>query len=607
MCGIMGYTGSKRAAAVLLDGLARLEYRGYDSAGVALVEDGTLFVRKRAGRVSELAESLAAEGFAADMGIGHTRWATHGRPTERNAHPHTDGTGSIAVVHNGIIENHEELRAKLEAVGCRFVSDTDTEVIPHLIAENLHLGIEDAVRAACSALEGAYAIAVVYEAAPDRMIAVRKGSPLVIGLGEGEQFLASSVDALLPFTRRVVYLEDGEWAVLTRDSVEIFDRDGNPVEPDVKTLDAAAADVELGPYPHYMLKEIHEQPGVMRRMSAERIRDGRPVFDEMTLPNSELAAVERVVVQACGTSWHAGLVGRYYLERLAGVHTDVEISSEFRYCDPVLDHKTLVLSISQSGETADVLEGVRLAKGRALRTLSIVNVERSSIARESHQALYMGAGVEIGVASTKAFTAEVGMLFLLALHLGRIRWRLRPEFVAEQLDAFRMLPTAMERLLSSPDDADRIAARIKDARSMFFIGRGPSYPIALEGALKMKEISYIHAAGYPAGELKHGPLALIEDGTPVVVVCPRDGVTAKTVSNAQEARSRGAFVIGVVQEGDEEAASVFDEVLAVPAAPEMLSPLLTVIPLQLLAYRTAVLRGCNVDKPRNLAKSVTVE
>lgn len=607
MCGIVGYIGKGRSVPVLIEGLKRLEYRGYDSAGVALLEDDTLFVRKRAGRVSDLESVLTNEGFKADAGIGHTRWATHGKPTERNAHPHTNSSASLAVVHNGIIENHEILRRKLIELGHNFVSDTDTEVIPRLVEENIHLGLEDAVRTVVPLLEGTYALAFISESDPDKLVAVRKGSPLLVGLGDGENFLASSVDALLPFTKRIIYLEDGSWAVIGRDNVEVFSSLGNPIRPVVHTIDAEAGQITKEPFDHFMLKEIYEQPDVLRRMAAERTQDSMPFFDEMELANSELAAIERVIIQACGTSWHAGLVGKHYFERLAGIHTDVEVSSEFRYNEPILDHRTLVMAISQSGETADALEGIRLARNQAVRTLSIVNVAHSSIARESHQAIYMRAGAEIGVASTKAFTAEVALLLNLALHLGRIRWRIKENRINEYLEHFRRIPVELDRFLSRRGEIDAVAEHIKDAHSMFFIGRGLSYPIALEGALKMKEISYIHAAGYPAGELKHGPLALIEDGTPVVVVCPRDGVSGKTLSNAQEVKARGGYVIGIIEDGNDEARTVCDAVISVPNVDPMVAPLVTIAPLQLLAYRVAVLRGCDVDKPRNLAKSVTVE
>ncbi|GAB4157827.1 MAG: glutamine--fructose-6-phosphate transaminase (isomerizing) [Planctomycetota bacterium] len=607
MCGIVGYIGSKKAAGVLIEGLERLEYRGYDSAGVALVEDGVMYLRKRQGRVRELSEVLASDDFSADLGIGHTRWATHGRPTESNAHPHTNFSGTIAVVHNGIIENHETLRRELIERGCIFSTETDTEVIPHLIETEISHGLENAVRAAVSRLEGAYALAVIAESEPDRIVAVRKGSPLIIGIGEEENFLASSVEAIQQFTDKAIYLDDGCWATIFRDRVELFDPQGNPIRPMVHKIDWQLADASLGPYAHFMLKEIHEQPEVLRRIAAERIVEMTPYFEELSIPNSELASIERVIIQACGTSWHAGLIGKYYLERLAGIHADVEVSSEFRYGDPVLDARTLVMAISQSGETADALEGIRLARNASVRTLSIVNVMKSSIARESHGALYMRAGTEIGVASTKAFTSEIAMLLLFSLHLGRVRWRLRDSSVEEYLQDLRRLPWLLEKLLSDDKTVSEIASEIMGAHSVFFIGRGLSYPIALEAALKLKEISYIHATGYPAGELKHGPLALIEEGTPVFMILPNDSVAAKTLSNAQEAKSRGARLFGVAEVGFEEAASVCEKVIWVPQISPMLSPLVTIVPLQLLAYKVAVLRGCDVDKPRNLAKSVTVE
>ncbi|MFA4986595.1 MAG: glutamine--fructose-6-phosphate transaminase (isomerizing) [Candidatus Brocadiia bacterium] len=607
MCGIIGYIGGKRAVSVLLEALSRLEYRGYDSAGVALIEDNVLFVRRKVGRVANLAAALAEEGFTADVGIGHTRWATHGKPTERNAHPHSDSTGKIAVVHNGIIENAESLRSDLIKLGHSFLSETDTEVIPHLIEENIHLGLEDAVRASITKLVGAFALAIISEVEPDRIVAVRRGSPLVIGLGDNESFIASSVDAILPFTQRVIFLEDGQWASVGRERIEVFDRNGNPVVPQIHQIEWKQGEVGKEPYAHFMLKEIYEQPDVLRRLASERVQNNQPWFEEMSFKSSDLASVERIVVQACGTSWHAGLVGKYYLERMAGVHTDVEISSEFRYCEPILDAKTLVMAISQSGETADALEGLRLARAQAVRTMGIVNVENSTIAREAHACIMMRAGTETGVASTKAFTSEVALLFLLSLHLGRLRWRIRDERVAEYVESLRRLPALIDELLSDTTMVDKAAERIRDARHMFFIGRGLSYPIALEGALKMKEISYIHAAGIAAGELKHGPIALIEDGTPVVVVCPKDAVASKTISNAEEIKARGGFIIAIIEKGDSEAARIADIAIPVPACDQMIAPLLTVVPLQLLAYRVAVLLGRDVDKPRNLAKSVTVE
>ncbi|MDT8437280.1 MAG: glutamine--fructose-6-phosphate transaminase (isomerizing) [Gemmatimonadota bacterium] len=618
MCGIVGYTGGREAQPILLQGLRRLEYRGYDSAGVAVAGPDGLAVRRAAGRLAALEEELQQRPVAGTCGIGHTRWATHGAPTTRNAHPHTDGPGEVALVHNGIIENYQALRAKLGELGREFTSDTDTEVLAHLVAEAYEGNLEQAVAAALSRVEGTFGIAVVHAREPGKIVAARRGSPLLIGIGtegSGETFVASDVAAVLAHTRSVVYLDDGEVAVLQGDRHEIHSLASfvsasaqRPIEREIRHVDWDLGRIEKGGHPHFMLKEIFEQPATicdaMRgRLLAEegdaRLGGLRPLSDV-------LAGVERIVITACGTSWHAALVGEYMLEDLARIPVEVEYASEFRYRRPIITENTLVVAISQSGETADTLAALREAKRQGAPVMGIVNVVGSTIARETDGGVYIHSGPEIGVASTKAFTGQLTVLALFTLLLARRRGMSLAEgrrFV-EALDA---LPAAVERALSLDPLISAIAREYHEDANALYLGRGYNFPVALEGALKLKEISYVHAEGYPAAEMKHGPIALIDEHMPVVVIAPSDGVYQKVVSNIEEVKARGGRVIAVATEGNPDLDGLVDHLIRVPATIDPLQPLVTVIPLQLLAYHIAVLRGCDVDRPRNLAKSVTVE
>ncbi|HDR06702.1 MAG TPA: glutamine--fructose-6-phosphate transaminase (isomerizing) [Candidatus Coatesbacteria bacterium] len=610
MCGIVGYVGNKVAQSVLLVGLEKLEYRGYDSAGIATIHRGELGVRKKEGKLRQLAELLASAPLGGTIGIGHTRWATHGEPSDKNAHPHTDGDDRLAIVHNGVIENYLQLREELETAGHVFKSETDSEVVAHLLADYISDGLspQRALLATFSRLDGYFALAVVSESFPDRIYAVRQGPPLVIGLGEGENFLASDTNALLRFTRRVVFVEDGQVVELGRDTVSVIDREGQPVGLAVREIKLDAQELDKGDYAHYMLKEIFEQPRLLGDIFLSRVTNHRDIaFANMGLSPQELNSVSRVVIQAAGTSWHAGLVGKYLLEHYVRLHVEVDVSSEFRYRNPVLGGDTIVMAISQSGETADTLAGIREAKSKFIKVISLVNVEGSTIDRESDGVIHLMAGPEIGVASTKAFTAQLIALVLLAMHWGRLKYAIDDDAVRKVLRELEQIPEKMERILAQNDSLRRLAGEFADAKDFFFIGRGYNYPTALEGALKLKEISYIHATGYPAGELKHGPIALIESDTPVVAVCNAGPTYQKTMSNVAEVRARGGRIIIVATEGDAEAEKLADHVIYIPPVIDELSPLLTVVPLQLLAYHVAVLRGCDVDRPRNLAKSVTVE
>jgi glucosamine--fructose-6-phosphate aminotransferase (isomerizing) len=617
MCGIVGYIGDKSAVSVLMVGLTKLEYRGYDSAGVAVIHGGQVQVRKRVGKLHALAESLKEEPMDGNVGVGHVRWATHGAPTETNAHPHSDCTGRLHVVHNGIIENYHELRAELQAAGHRFTSETDTESIAHLIEENYRGNLAEAVRRALPKVRGSFALVVLRQDEPDQLIVARRQSPLLLGLGQGENFVASDVPALLRYTRNVIFLDDDEMAVVTRDGVEVTDLEGRAHHKTSVHIDWDAAAAERGGYPHFMLKEIHEQPDVIRRLvSRYTSQDRRQIrLDEMNLSDDELRNVRRICIQACGTSWHAGLVGRLLLERLPRIPVDTDISSEFRYRNAILEPNTLVVGISQSGETADTLAGIREAKSRGLKVVSVVNVPGSSVARESDGVIYTHAGPEIGVASTKAYTAQIAALYLFALRLGQLRGEVDDARLQRRLKRLEDVATQMEEVLAQEESIKAIAQEFYQARDFIFIGRGFGYPSALEGALKLKEISYIHAEGYPAGELKHGPIALIDEKMPVVAIATRseeDLETSKTLyekilSNIQEVKARKGKVIAVAAQGDDAIAQSADHVMAVPEVTYSFMPFLVALPLQLLAYHIAVLRGCDVDQPRNLAKSVTVE
>ncbi len=608
MCGIVGYVGPRKALPVLLDGLKRLEYRGYDSAGVALVADGRLVIQKAAGKIAALEAQLGRDTLGATTGMAHTRWATHGAPTSLNAHPHADCAGDIAVVHNGIIENHAALRQMLKAKGHRFVSETDTEVLAHLIEQFYQGSLEEAVASALQEVEGAYGLLVLSVKEPHTLVAARSGSPLLLGIGSGENFVASDPSAVLAYTRSVVYLDEGNLAVVTPAGYQVKDRHSVPLNKAVSQIDWDLATIERGGYAHFMLKEICEQPESIRNTLRGRLleEEGTARLGGLNLSDEDLLKVERVVLTACGTSWHAALVGEYMLEELARLPAEVEYASEFRYRNPLVDERTLVIVISQSGETADTLAALREAKRRGARTLGIINVVGSTIAREVDGGIFLHAGPEIGVASTKAFTSQIAALALFTLHLGRLR-SVSILQGREIVRALRRLPEQLEAVLAKRPAIEELAERYGRASNVLYLGRGYNFPVALEGALKLKEISYIHAEGYPAAEMKHGPIALIDELMPVVFIAPRDAVHAKIVSNIEEVRARGGQVIAVVTEGDGEITGMVDYAFAIPETLDMLTPILTSVPLQLLAYHIAVRRGCNVDQPRNLAKSVTVE
>jgi glucosamine--fructose-6-phosphate aminotransferase (isomerizing) len=610
MCGIVGYTGERQAAPLLLEGLKHLEYRGYDSAGLAITLDGQLDVHKVAGKITALEKEFGGNLPAGKTGIAHTRWATHGVPNTVNAHPHTDCGGTLALVHNGIIENAGPLRTALAKRGHAFRSETDTEVLAHLI-EELHgkgLALVDAVAGALHQIEGTYGIAVVSTREPDTIVAARHGSPLLVAIGTHEHFVASDASAVLPHTRSVVYMDDGEIAVVRPGEYRILDLDTVEKEKAVSHVDWDLGTIERGGHAHFMLKEIMEQPESLRNTLRGRLleEEGTARLGGLNLTNDELLKIDRIVITACGTSWHAALIGEYMMEELARIPTEVEYASEFRYRNPIVDDRTLVIGLSQSGETADTLAALREAKRRGARTLGIVNVVGSTIAREVEGGIYLHAGPEIGVASTKAFTSQIAALALLTLKLGRLR-ALSILQGREVVRALGKLPELVHRVLEKASDVERIAERLVRASNVLYLGRGYNFPVGLEGALKLKEISYIHAEGYPAAEMKHGPIALIDDLMPVVFVAPKDGVYQKIVSNVEEVKARGGRVIAVVTEGDTGLAKLAEHRIEVPETLDLLTPILTVLPLQLLAYYIAVRRGCNVDQPRNLAKSVTVE
>ncbi|CDM64478.1 glutamine--fructose-6-phosphate transaminase (isomerizing) [Pyrinomonas methylaliphatogenes] len=619
MCGIVGYVGNKQVVPVLLDGLRKLEYRGYDSAGIAVVDEHhNLKIRRAEGKLRNLEEAIRLQPIDGTYGIGHTRWATHGRPTEENAHPHRDCTGRVVVVHNGIIENYLQLKEQLRRSDHRFVTETDTEVIAHLIEEKLRRtdSLEKAVRESVKELRGIFALSIISSDEPDTIIAVRQGPPVVIGLGDGEHFVASDIPPILQHTRDVFFLGDGEIAVLTRDAVRVTDFDGNPVRPVHQRITWDPIMAEKGGFKHFMLKEIYEQPRAVRDTVQGRISldTGRVYLDPMNITEGEFRRFDRVMIAACGTSWHAGLAGKYMIEQLARVPVEVDYSSEFRYRNPVLDERTLLIVISQSGETADTIAALREAKERDARVLAICNVQGSMITREADGTILTHAGPEIGVASTKAFTAQMVALYLFALYLGQLRGIISSDEARRHAQQLAELPVKIEHLLSDTDRVEELAKEFFRATDFLYLGRGINFPIALEGALKLKEISYIHAEGYPAGEMKHGPNALIDERLPVVVINTREqGNRAselryeKTHSNIVEVKAREGIVISVLTEGDEMSSKVSDHVIEIPAASDLLSPILAIIPLQLLAYHIAVRRGCDVDQPRNLAKSVTVE
>ncbi len=610
MCGIVGYVGHRDAVSLILPGLRRLEYRGYDSAGIATVSRMSLDVRKATGKIADLEALLAADRPEGTVGVGHTRWATHGRPSDANAHPHLDCRSEVAIVHNGIIENYRELRKKLAAEGHRFRSQTDTEVIAHLIERYQTNGLAGAVLRAARDLQGAYAVACIASNAPNTLIAFRRGSsPLVIGFGQGEMFVASDIPALLGQTREILVLDDGELAAVTPEGITLRTFDGVPIRRQPSTVPWDSEAAEKSGYPHFMLKEIFEQPEAVRNTMRERVDpEGLDIrIPELGLRDRELAGLNRLCFVACGTSWHAGLVGKYLVEAFARLPVEVDIASEFRYRRPVVDSRVLTVPISQSGETADTLAALREARNHGSRAVAICNVVGSSLAREADGVVYTRAGIEIGVASTKAFTAQLVAVTLLALKLGLARSFVDPALVRQMVKGLWELPDLLSVVLRQSDAIRRVAEQFVDRDHFLYLGRGLQFPLALEGALKLKEISYIHAEGYAAGEMKHGPIALIDPRMPVVAVAPRGATYEKMTSNIEEIKARDGIVIAVATEGDEEIATKADVVIPVPASLEWLQPLLTAVPLQLLAYHLGVLRGCDVDQPRNLAKSVTVE
>jgi glucosamine--fructose-6-phosphate aminotransferase (isomerizing) len=608
MCGIIGYVGDKECLSILVDGLKRMEYRGYDSAGVALLNGNGLEVVKKVGKIRALEDLLAGRPVHGHAGIAHTRWATHGEPSTVNAHPHTDCRGELAVVHNGIIENYEALKTALRAEGHTFTTETDTEVLAHLI-EKYHTGtLEEAVGNALRLVEGTYGIAVVSRREPDKIVGARNGSPLVVGVGQGEHFVASDISAILRHTKQVAYLDDGEMAVVTPGSFSTTTIDHREVSKRVEEVELELEMIEKAGYPHFMLKEICEQPSSIRNAMRGRLLldEGTAKLGGLEMTDDELRAIRRIIILACGTSWHAGMIGEYMIEEHARIPVEVEYASEFRYRNPILDDGTVVLVISQSGETADTLAAMREAQRKGARALGICNVVGSTIARESDGGVYIHAGPEIGVASTKAFTSQVVVLALLTLRLGRLREmsHVTGQKIAEEL---LRIPEKIQSILDENDNIRKFSDLYLRHNNFLYLGRGYNFPVALEGALKLKEISYIHAEGYPAAEMKHGPIALIDENMPVVFICTRDSAYEKVVSNMEEVRARKGRIIAVASEGDTEIERRADHVLTVPRTLEMLTPLLSVIPLQLLAYHIAVGRGCNVDQPRNLAKSVTVE
>jgi glucosamine--fructose-6-phosphate aminotransferase (isomerizing) len=614
MCGIIGYIGPKDVVPVLIDGLRRLEYRGYDSAGVAVVSNGHVDLRRSAGKLSNLEAAIGADPISGDYGVGHTRWATHGRPTEENAHPHRDCTGRIVVVHNGIIENYLDLKHELQRQGHTFVTETDTEIVAHLVEREMKDdGLENAVRRALMRMRGLFALVLISADDPEKIVAVRNGPPIVVGLGEGEFFVASDIPAILSHTRDVVFLGDEEMAVVTRTGVVFTDFFGRPVSKATQRVLWDPIMAEKAGYKHFMLKEIFEQPNAARETILGRVSQdsGRVFLEEMKITEAQLRAVDKITILACGTSWHAGLVGKFMIERLARVPAEVDYGSEYRYREPIVSPTTLAIVITQSGETADTLAALREARRSGARSISICNVVGSMATRETDGTIYTHAGPEIGVASTKAFTSQLVALYLLALRLAQVRGVMSDAASRPHVDALLQLPQLLESTLKVAPEVEEIAGRFHSRTDFLYLGRGINYPIALEGALKLKEISYIHAEGYPAGEMKHGPIALIDERMPVVTLAPHDHVFEKMLGNVQEAKARGGAVVAFTTRGDDKLSRLLDTtrdaIVELPPSPDLLTPIVMVLPLQLLAYDIAVRRGCDVDQPRNLAKSVTVE
>ncbi|MBK9215425.1 MAG: glutamine--fructose-6-phosphate transaminase (isomerizing) [Chloracidobacterium sp.] len=620
MCGIVGYVGNKQVVPLIIDGLRKLEYRGYDSAGIAVVDDDRhMELRRAEGKLRNLEEAIRLNPLDGNYGIGHTRWATHGRPTEENAHPHRDQSGKVVVVHNGIIENYLHLKERLQAGGHEFVTETDTEVVAHLIGHYVdteNLSLELAVRKAVSELRGIFAMSIISIDEPDTIIAVREGPPVVIGLGDGEFFVASDIPPILAHTRDVFFLGDKEMAILTRDSVRVTDFDGNVVEPEKQRITWDPIQAEKGGFKHFMLKEIYDQPRAVRDTVQGRISldTGKVYLDPMDISEDDFKALTSIKIAACGTSWHAGLAGKYMLEQLARVPVDVDYASEFRYRDPVLTENDLLIVISQSGETADTIAAMREAKHAGCKVLAICNVHGSMITREADGTILTHAGPEIGVASTKAFTAQMIALYLFALYLGELRGQIDEERAKHLAQDLAELPLKIEHLLNNAESIEELSKEFFRVQDFLYLGRGINFPVALEGALKLKEISYIHAEGYPAGEMKHGPNALIDEKLPVVIVNTKEDGNAgselryeKTHSNIVEVKSRDGIIISVLTEGDTMSSTVSSHVIEIPHTSDLLGPVLSIVPLQLLSYHIAVRRGCDVDQPRNLAKSVTVE
>ncbi|MEB3103751.1 glutamine--fructose-6-phosphate transaminase (isomerizing) [Ferviditalea candida] len=609
MCGIVGYIGMRDSQDILLSGLKKLEYRGYDSAGVAVYTENGLEIRKAEGRLAVLESQLQQKPLTGSIGIGHTRWATHGKPSDSNSHPHTDQTMKFSVVHNGIIENYLELKEELMLKGHTFVSETDTEVISHLIAEEYQGDIVMAVQKAIKRMRGAYAIAVLTEHEPDKLVAVRLASPLIIGIGEGENFIGSDIPAILEYTRNVYILNDGEMAVLTKDRVELMTIEGNFIAREMFHVDWDWVTAEKGGYDHFMLKEIHEQPKAYLDTMGSRIAtdDSKIILNEISMSEQEIRGIQRIHVVACGTAYHAGLVGKQVIESLVRIPVEAEVGSEYRYRSPIITKDTLVIAVSQSGETADTLAALREAKRLGARVVAITNVVGSSVAREADDVIVTWAGPEIAVASTKAYTTQLIAFYLLGLYMAQVRGTLEGAQIREIIAALRRLPEQAQRILEQQGEIKAYAELVAEHDNMFFIGRSLDYAVAQEGSLKLKEISYIHSEAYPAGELKHGTLALIEEGIPVIALATQPELFEKTVSNIKEVKARGAFVLGIANADDEELVKSVDRLLTIPKTLPILTPALSVIPLQLLAYYASLARGNDVDKPRNLAKSVTVE
>ena len=608
MCGIFGYIGDKEAVSIILEGLKKLEYRGYGSAGIASVAGKKLSIEKSLGKIADLEKLLGSKKMNGRSGIGHTRWATHGRPSKENAHPHTDCKNQIALVHNGIIENFEELKKELIGAGHKFTSQTDTEVLAHLIEDGLSGGVFEAVRKAVLKIRGSCAIAVIYKKEPDRIIVARKGSPLIIGIGKGENYISSDIPAIIKHTSRIITLEDGDIAVVKSKSVEVFSFSGIKIDRKKTLVSWDPISAEKGGYSHFMLKEIHEQPkAIIDTIDSLVDRKTKSVkLNGLALPEKFLKRFNRVILTACGTSWHAALIGEYFIEHYVKLCAEVEYAAEFRYRSPLVDKNTLVIAISQSGETADTLGAIQEAKLRGATVISICNVVDSSIARDSDGVLYTIAGPEIGVASTKAFTTQIVVLYLLALFLGKKRGKINKTKFARRLNALFEVPNKIEQMLCSEKEIEKIAEKYCGSKNALYLGRGEGFPVALEGALKLKEISYIHAEGYPAAEMKHGPIALIDDNMPVVVLALSGRRYEKIIGNIEEVKARGGKVIALATEGDKNLKNV-DDIIYIPKTSESLSAIVAVVPLQLFAYYIAVKRGCHIDQPRNLAKSVTVE